>query len=162
MKWEHKNALVEALKNNWTAFAGLGPDEKAVLGGCDKLVRLEINVDVRWQADSIEEGGYPYEVFRIHTNYTLPIEAPEGYRLVTIEEREKHSPPERLMCFDRNPKWQGWGENSGMFFNDLAEFSKGGGPQFVFAVPVGFTFGVEELTMEELCEELGRTVKIKR
>lgn len=158
MKYEKKKEIVEALKKNERAYVYLSADEKEVLAACTALVCL--------QTDHVEEkygcthnywqspwNDSSYLVWRIHRDYQLPIEAPEGYRLVTEEETKKHVAPRCAMYF---------GEACGEWIrntNPGEEVSKlwNGMPH---AVPVDFTFEVKERTMAQLIAELGYSFKL--
>jgi len=85
----------------------------------------------------------------------LPHETPpEGYRLVTDEERAEYNKPSSYMCIipnDRNDSWE-------LFENGCETFACGA----AYAVPLSFTFEavVKEMTMAEINKALGYSVKV--
>ena len=79
--------------------------------------------------------------------------APEGYRLVTEEERKKYPKPSGMMHTEIN--WDGeWYVDSGPYLWRTSGF--------FFAVPIDFTFEpeVKEMSAEEISDALGYTVKV--
>jgi len=92
----NKQQIVDGLKKNERAYAFLSANEKEVLRHINnkELKCLYADqVDIEWNSNIYD--GYsitkPAIVWRIKEEYKLPIEAPEGYRLVTDEERADHS-----------------------------------------------------------------------
>jgi len=153
MNWKTKNETVERMKKNERAYCFLSKDERLALVGCDcrTLQTTTTAGAIKYGPiyDFKESFEYEHAVVVVDKNYTLPIEPPEGYRLVTDEEREKYSMPDCWMQCDlaADSVWRnttagfGWGDVR----KETGYVAKAfGGLQFVFAVPLTFTFEPEE------------------
>jgi hypothetical protein len=90
MNYKRKCEIVAALKDNERAYCFLSDEEKLFLNSNLENV-IYVNSDGNYSKCGTNGpldawAGY---TFRIHRDYVVPIEVPEGYRLVTDEEREK-------------------------------------------------------------------------
>jgi len=81
---------------------------------------------------------------------------PAGYRLVTDDELEKYPKPDEYKCWNKSTA-SSWVETPVGALNGVWGFD-----DIAYAVPLDFEFEepVIEMTMEELCKELGKNIKI--
>ena len=86
--------LLNKLKTNWTGFGGLSEEmqeafKRAHAMGVDVVVLDSRYSRIRW-ANLIAPQWKSWHIYRLDKDWEPPIEPPEGYRLVTDEEREKY------------------------------------------------------------------------
>jgi len=155
MTHKRKCEIVEALKVNERGYGFLSDEEKEVLQDAwmnsDNILCLHSG-GVIWQnAIAVRR---PTFIYRVKQSYTVPIEPPEGYRLVTDEERGKYDKPEVFSCFDIRPSSASWlVEKNGCF------------PEWydthAYAVPLAFSFEPKTIEINGKTvtkEELGDAV----
>ena len=158
MTHKRKCEIVEALKVNERAYCFLSDDEKAVIKSVHhSKVTYLTHRDGFTGVGSLKGEERHGFIYRIKESYIVGIEPPEGYRLVTDEERGKWKKPEVFACLDirliaTTDKW-------------LFEVCNGYDTWYethAYAVPVTFSFEPESMTLAEVCKELGRDIKITK
>ena len=140
MNYKEQQAMVERLKNNWVVVGGLTLDEKAFL---EKHIRSCIEIDIYGRGEEAELPLRIGSLVRLSEYFQLPapaIEPPEGYRIVSMEDRKRCKYPVdcEVVCY-RFGAW--WDYPSGnLWTKEEAEY----------AVPESYTFA-EDRPKEELC-----------
>jgi hypothetical protein len=88
MNYEEKKAMVERLKTTWTTFGGLSKEEQEFLKNhwSATLIRHKGTWQNTWfGAGTLDDGAS----IRLAPDFTMPIEPPAGYRIVSIEDRKR-------------------------------------------------------------------------
>jgi hypothetical protein len=123
---ETKLEQIERLKVNKLPFCDLNASDQALLNELRKggmIFGSTARINQFYECS----GNW---VYHIHRDYKLPVEVPEGYRLVSMEDRKRCAYPEDCVV-----KWMSSGaflrstSGCGWVFQDLA-----------FAIPADYTF----------------------
>lgn len=150
MNYAEKKEIVERLKKNERAYCFLSDEERAVLDSINYTDLRTLSMCGTWIDKSPFTKSWSNDTFKIKESYELPIELPEGYRLVTDEEREKYGLLEVLdHCYFDGLKWVGMGY--GEFAGPMCD-----GYSFKhYAVPLDFSFEPKKLE-PKFCQYCGK------
>jgi hypothetical protein len=108
--------MVERLKDNWVVVGGLTLDEKVFL---EKHIRSCIEIDIYGRGEEAELPLRIGSLVRLSPDFQLPapeIEAPAGYRIVSLEDRKRCKFPVdcevKYTCCGNggwvSPEWKNW------------------------------------------------------
>jgi hypothetical protein len=147
VKYSLKRAGYRPL-NKECSFLGYGPKFYV---RADKSVDGCMNSTGRTKATIEQLVEWALKGFDMREPWEIP---PEGYRLVTDEEREKFGKPSDVTRCQYRGIRETW---DGCLSGDIFWYS-----DYAYAVPEDYEFKpvVEEMTVEQICKELGREVKI--
>lgn len=124
--------IVDSLKVNLATYEWMPKDMQEFISGKDCLI---LRIDGGW-TDGLCHMAFRV-VYRLPEDFTLPIEAEEGRRLVTEKEMKKYPKPAtyRHMCVKLdNPQWDdSCGGESGVWRSDI-----------IYSVPSCFEFEPEK------------------
>jgi hypothetical protein len=92
MNYKEQQAMVEKLKTTWTAFGGLSKEEQEFLKENKKDVGQIDDIGLLGFIGHFRVGLHPGMVYRLKKDFQLPapaIEAPAGYRIVSMEDKKR-------------------------------------------------------------------------
>jgi len=140
MNYKEQQAMVERLKTTWTAFGGLSKEEqKILLDNHNEVMECSFSADWRPFATTFWNGN----VYRLNLDFQLPapaIEPPEGYRIVSIEDRKRCKYPEYCVV-----KWLELATDPWMNSTDDACWNGKDLGSAVFAVPTYYVFAEDRV-----------------
>jgi hypothetical protein len=122
---------IEELITTWTAFGGLTKEEQEFLKKHQNKVKVVCEDGTLLFLNSY--GWHLNSIYRLSPDFQMPIEPPNGYRIVSMNARKRCKYPRdcEVMWYDKY---------STFWMRSTSSCMWGSGDKIIFAVPSGYVF----------------------